>query len=386
MERRFARRVEGLAQSDIRRMTRECERAGGVNLGQGICDQPVDPLIRDAASEALRRDRSTYSQFEGLDALRRRIAAKAASYNRLDCDPDTQVVVTVGSTGGFAVACLALLEPGDEAVVFSPFYGYHVHLIRLCGARAVPVRLRPPGFRFDPAELRAAFTTRTRMVVVNTPCNPCGKVFTEEELSVVAEVCRERDVVAVTDEIYEYILFDGRRHVSLASLPGMADRTITLSGFSKTYSMTGWRLGYAIAPPDVAARLGVLNDLLYICAPTPLQHGVLAAFDLPAAYYDDLRDAYTRKRDRLAASCRRAGIEPMVPEGAYYFLADVTALGCRDGREAARFLLDRAGVATVPGASFYEDPEEGRRQVRFCFAKRIPDIEEACRRIESLAS
>ncbi|MBI3448553.1 MAG: pyridoxal phosphate-dependent aminotransferase [Acidobacteria bacterium] len=382
MSRRFARRTEGMVQSDIRRMTRECERVSGINLGQGVCDQPTDRIIKSAAIHAIENDRSTYSKFEGIDLLRRRIAAKEADYNRVPCDPDTQVVVTVGSTGGFAVACLALLEPGDEVVVFSPFYSYHVNILKMCGAKAVFVPLTAPQWDFDPSALQAAFTPRTRMVIVNTPCNPCGKVFSAGELSAIGELCRSHGAIALTDEIYEYILFDDRVHVSLASLPGMADHTITLSGFSKTYSMTGWRLGYAIAPADIASRMGVLNDLLYICAPTPLQHGVAAAFDLPASYFEEMRSSYTRKRQMLVGACSAAGLKPYVPQGAYYFLADVSAHGFRDDREAAAALLARAGVATVPGSSFYADPEQGRQQVRLCFAKQMPELEEACRRLE----
>jgi len=373
-----------MVQSDIRRMTRECDRAGGINLGQGICDQPTDPAIKLAASAAIAADHSTYSKFEGIDLLRARIAAKAAGYNGITCDPDTQVLVTVGSTGGFAIAALALLEPGDEAILFSPFYSYHVNLIRMCGATPVFVPLQEPGWTFDRRALEGAFTPRTRVVVVNTPCNPCGKVFSEEELRFVGGLCAGHGVIALTDEIYEYILFDGRRHVSLASLPGMADRTITLSGFSKTYSMTGWRLGYAIAPADIAARMGVLNDLLYICAPTPLQHGVAAAFDLPASYYDTMRREYEMKRNLLVESCRRAGMRPIVPEGAYYFLADLSALGHGDDRATAAALLQKAGVTCVPGGSFFADPSDGRGFVRFCFAKQRPELEEACRRLDRL--
>jgi aminotransferase len=365
-------------------MTRECERAAGINLGQGVCDQPVEPAIKRAASFAIESDLSTYSKFEGIDALRARIAAKAADYNRLPCDPDTQVVVTVGSTGAFAVACMALLEAGDEAVLFSPYYSYHVNLIKMTGAEPVFVSLPPPSWEMDPAALERAFTSRTRVVVVNTPCNPCGKVFLEEELRAIGDLCAQRGVVVITDEIYEHILFDGRRHVSLASLDGFGDSTVTISGFSKTYSMTGWRLGYAIAPPDIAAKMGVLNDLLYICAPTPLQHAVLAAMDLPASYYDEMGKAYAVKRDRIVEACREAGIEPFVPQGAYYFLADVGGLGYADDRQASAGLLATAGVATVPGSAFYANPADGRRQVRFCFAKKMGELEEACRRLRGL--
>ncbi len=365
-------------------MTRECERIGGVNLGQGICDQTIEPPIRKAAAEAIEVGLSQYSKLEGIDELRRRIAGKAVSYNGIHSDPDTQVVVTVGSTGGFALACLALLEPGDEAVVFSPFYGYQVNLIRLCGATPVCVPLRAPSWEMDPAELRAAFGRKTRLVLVNTPCNPCGKVFTGEELRAIGELAGRHGAVAVTDEIYEYILFDGRRHVSLASLDGMAGHTVTLSGLSKTYSMTGWRLGYAIAPADIAEKMGLLNDLLYICAPTPLQHGAVAAFDLPESYYSGLREAYSAKRDLLVDACREAGIRPFVPQGAYYFLADISGLGCADDRAAAERLLTEAGVAVVPGSAFYPDGAGGSRQVRFCFAKETSDLQEGCRRLGRL--
>jgi aminotransferase len=306
------------------------------------------------------------------------------SYYGIACNPDTDVVVTVGSTGGFALACLALMNPGDEAVVFSPFYSYHLNILKVCGARARFVELRPPGWHYDPRELERAFTPATRLVVVNTPGNPSGKVFRREELEEIAALCQRHGVVAVTDEIYEYIVYDGHTHVSLGALPGMEDRTITLSGFSKTYSMTGWRLGYAVAAAPLAARLGLLNDLLYICAPTPLQHAVTAAMRLPASYYDDLRQSYALKRAALAGACADAGMEVILPQGAYYMLADVRSLGCGTGAEAASWLLDRAGVSSVPGTSFYADPEQGRHQVRFCFAKKPADLEEACRRLRSL--
>ncbi len=365
-------------------MSRECDIAGGVNLGQGICDLPIEEGIRKGVARAIESGHSQYSRFEGIDLLRAGIAGKAASYNGISCNPDTQVVVTVGSTGGFALACLALLDPGDEAIVFAPYYAYHVNMIRLCGATPVFVPLRPPEFDFDGAALRAAFTPKTRMVVVNTPCNPCGKVFTSEELLSIGTRCREAGAVAVTDEIYEYILFDGRRHVSMASLPGMAEHTVTLSGFSKTYSMTGWRLGYTLGPETIIERMGLLNDLLYVCAPTPLQHGVLEALALPPAYYEGLRASYAAKRDMLMAACLRARIEPWTPRGAYYFLADVSALGCPDDGAAAAKLLAEAGVATVPGGAFFPDPAEGRQLVRFCFAKQQGALEIAGRGLERL--
>ena len=383
---RFARRIKDVVQSDIRRMTRECEKVRGINLGQGICDQPTPDTIKEASIAAIRQDRNVYSKFEGVDELRRAIAAKMRDYNGIRCDPDTDVIVTVGSTGGFAIAAMALLEEGDEAIVFSPFYSYHVNLLRLCGASLRFVSMRPPAWEFDAAELERAFGPRTRLVVINTPSNPSGKVFTREELAAIGGLCARWGAVALTDEIYEYILYDGRTHVSLGSIPGMEDRTVTLSGFSKTYSMTGWRLGYAVAPPAIAARLGVLNDLLYICAPTPLQCGVTEAFRLPASYYEELKSSYGEKLEILSDACNAAGLAPVRPQGSYYLLADITRLGRSSDQEAAAFLLSKTGVTSVPGSSFYADPADGRSHVRFCFAKTRQDLVEAGRRLTSLGS
>jgi aminotransferase len=381
----FARRIEGLAQSEIRRMSLECARVGGINLGQGICDQPIEPAIKEAAIAAIRDDQSTYTRLDGIDALRHAIAAKMRAYNRIECDPEGEVVVNVGSTGSFVTACLAFVDPGDEVILFSPFYGYHLNILKACGAALRFVALSPPDWTFDPAALDEAFSARTKMIVVNTPGNPCGKVFTREELLLVADLCRRHDALCVTDEIYEYILYDGREHISPGSLPGMEDRTVTISGFSKTYSMTGWRIGYTVARRGLAGKMAILNDLINVCAPAPLQHGVVAALALPDSYYHGLRADYARKRDLTAAACRAAGFEPFVPQGAYYMLADVAALGCADDREAARLILERAGVAVIPGGSFYADPRDGRTQVRLCYAKRMDDLEEACRRIRMLA-
>jgi len=378
---RFAARIDGLVQSDIRRMSRECARVAGVNLGQGICDQPVEPAIKEATTQAVRADLSTYSPFEGIPELRARIAAKMLAHNGIRCDPETEVLVTVGSTGAFVVAALSLIDPGDEVILFTPFYGYHRNILDLCGARLRFVETHPPDWRLDPAELRAAFSARTRAVVINTPSNPSGKVFRRDELDLVAELCARHDAYAITDEIYEYLTYGEATHLSPAALPELADRTVTISGFSKTYSMTGWRLGYAVARREIAARLGVVNDLLYICAPTPLQHGVVAAFDLPADYYAALRRSYAAKLEQMSAACRAIGMRPHAPQGAYYLLADVGGFPAADGHQAAALLLEKARVAVVPGSSFYPGPEGGRQQLRFCFAKRAADLDEACRRL-----
>ena len=382
----FADRIGGLAQSDIRRMSLECARLNGINLGQGICDQPVPDIIKDAAVAAIGADHSIYSRLEGIDPLRRRIADKMRDFNGVACDPETQVVVTVGSTGGFVAACMAAINPGDEVILFEPFYGYHVNILKLVGAKMRFVPTRPPEWSFDEAALRSVFSERTRMVIVNTPCNPSGKVFSRAELTLIGELCREYGALALTDEIYEYITYAGHEHISMASLPDMADRTITLSGFSKTYNMTGWRLGYTVGPASWMAKIGVLNDLLSICAPTPLQHGVVAAFDLPASYYEDLKRDYTRKLEMTCEACLAAGLTPYRPQGSYYLLLDISSLDVADDREAAKVLLEQHGIATVPGGAFYSNPEDGRRQVRLCYAKKDEELAEACRRIRQIRS
>jgi aminotransferase len=378
-----AARIEGLKQSDIRRMSLECARVGGINLGQGVCDQPIEAAIKDATIRAIRDDHSIYTRLDGIDPLRRAIASKMRSFNGLPCDPDGEVVVTVGSTGAFVTACMAFIDPGDEVVIFSPFYSYHVNILKVCGAVLKFVPLRPPDWSFDARTLASAFSPRTKMMVLNTPSNPSGKVFSRTEMEAIADLCRRHDTLCVTDEIYEYIVYDGREHLSIATFPGMSERTITISGFSKTFAMTGWRLGYLVARRELAAKMALLNDLINICAPSPLQHGILAAFDLPASYYTRMRDDYAVKRDMLAEACRAARMEPFVPQGSYYMLADVSKTGARDDRDATVRLLEEAKVAVVPGSSFYPDPEEGKMHVRLCYAKKMPDLEEACRRLRA---
>jgi aminotransferase len=380
-----ARRIEGIAQSDIRKMSRVCMDLGGVNLGQGICDQPTPPEVKAAAQAAIDADHSIYSKYEGIDPLRAAIARKMAAYNGLPCDPDTEVLVTAGSTGGFVAAALSFIEEGDEVILFSPFYGYHQNVLKLARPTIRSVTLRGADWAFDRTELAAAFGPKTKAIVINTPCNPCGKVFTRDELEFIAGLCVQHDCLAITDEIYEYILYDGRAHVSLATLPGMRERTITLSGFSKTYNMTGWRLGYSVAPAALTARMGVIADLLYICAPTPLQHGVLAAFDLPQSYYRQMQADYDRKRAQTMAACDAVGLRSLPPQGSYYLMVDVREAGFATDREAADVLMRQCGVATVPGSSFYVDPADGATQLRICFAKQDKDLDRACEGIAKLA-
>ena len=373
-------RISGVTQSDIRRMSRECERVGGINLGQGICDLPTLPLVAEGAIEAIAQSKATYSKYEGIDLLRERIANKVQTFNNIPADAATDIVVTVGSTGGFACAAMATLNPGDEVILFEPYYGYHFNTLKLLDVKPVIVPLEPPNWTIDFDRLAAAFTPRTRGVVVCTPSNPCGKVFTVEEMEKIGELCRRNNAWAFTDEIYEYIVYDDRKHVSMASLESCRDVTITVSGFSKTFSITGWRIGYVVARGEAARAIGLVNDLFYVCAPTPLQWGVAKGLQIGDDYYRELALDYQKKRDMCAAALRQAGMTPFVPDGAYYMLADVSSLGFANGKATADALIEEARVAAVPGSAFFES-DRGDQMLRFCFAKDFDSLEEACRRI-----
>lgn len=380
-----ARRLGTLVQSDIRRMTRECERVGGINLGQGVCDLPTPPLVRDGAIEAIRARKSTYSYPEGTLELREVIARKLAERNGIRADPRSEIVVTVGATGAFTCALHALLDPGDGLLVLEPYYGYHVNTSLVAGLDVQYLALEAPRFRLEETALRGALQRNTRAIVLCTPANPSGRMFDRGELELLARIAAERDLLVITDEIYEDIRYDGREHVSPASIAGLRERTVTIMGLSKTFSITGWRLGYAVAPAPIAEALQLVNDLFYICAPTPLQHGVAQGFSAPASFFTELRDDYARKRDKLCRALEQARLTPVWPEGAYYVLADVERLGCATAREAAFALLERTGVASVPGSAFFRGPA-GERCVRFCFAKEHDALDEACRRLAALGA
>jgi aminotransferase len=378
---RIARRLQGFAQSDIRRMTRESERVGGINLGQGICDLPTPPLVRDGAIAAIRENRSTYSFAEGTLELRQAIARKLQRDNGLQADPLTEICVTVGASGAFACAINALLDPGDGILLFEPYYGYHLNAAVVAGLTPEFLALEPPDFTLSEASLEAALTPRTRAIVVCTPGNPSGKMYTRAELQALARVAEKRDLLVITDEIYEYIRYDGREHVSPALFA--RDRTVSIMGLSKTFSITGWRLGYSVAPEAMTRAITLVNDLYYVCAPTPLQLGAAAGFAAPRSYFDELQSGYQRKRDLLCSALRAARLTPVVPEGAYYVLADCTALGQSTSRDAAMHLLEKTRVASIPGSAFYRG-QTGERLLRFCFAKDDDVLEEACRRLRAL--
>jgi aminotransferase len=299
-------------------------------------------------------------------------------------DPETEIVVSAGATGAFYCACLALLNPGDEVILFEPYYGYHISTLVATGGFPVYVRMQPPDWTFSDADLEAVVTPATRGIMINTPANPSGKVFTRNELERLARFAEKHDLFVFTDEIYEHFVYDGREHIPPAMIAGMRGRTITLSGLSKTFSITGWRIGYAIGDARWSQTIGYFNDLVYVCAPAPLQMGVARGLEeLDAGYYDGLSEAYRKKRERICQALDRAGLTPYMPQGAYYVLADISRLPGANSKERAMYLLDRTGVACVPGQAFYHD-DAGEGVARFCFAKEDAVLNEACKRIERL--
>jgi len=379
---------EQFTESVIRGMTRLCEQHGGINLAQGFPDFPAPAEIKAAAKRAIDDDFNQYAVTWGVRAFREAIADKVQRYNGIACNPETDVTVTCGSTEAMIAALLAVVNPGDEIVIFEPFYENYGPDAVISGATPVYVSLRPPEFTFDPAELRAACSRRTKAIIVNTPHNPSGHVVDRRELETIAALCSEYDCIAITDEIYEYILYDGRQHVSLASLPGMRERTITIGGLSKTYSITGWRLAYAVASSDLTAAIRKMHDFLTVGAPHPLQQAGVQALRLPDTYYRQLAAGYAERRTVLADALKGVGFRIYPPQGAYYIIADISdllaRLGLRDDVEFCNWLVSEIGVAAVPGSSFYRQAELGRNLVRFAFCKRIETLREAARRLTRL--
>jgi aspartate/methionine/tyrosine aminotransferase len=381
----LAKRVQYFTESVIRETTRLANRHGAINLGQGMPDFDPPEEVKEAACRAIRDGHNQYSITWGVPELRRAIAEKARAFNAIDCDPDTQVTVCCGATECMMATMLALVDQGDEVVIFQPFYENYGPDAQLTGAKPVWVPLRPPDWRFDPDELRAAFSPRTKAIIVNTPNNPTGRVFTRDELSLVANLCQQFDAYALSDEIYEYIRFGDVPHTSIATLPGMAERTVTISGLSKTFSMTGWRLGYCIAPSTVTDGIRKAHDFLTVGAPHPLQVAGAVALGLPQPYYDKLRADYARRRDILLGYLRDAGFVFHEPEGAYYVMTDIGQFGTeRDDTDFVRWMIQEVGVSAVPGSSFYAPRERSKTKVRFMFAKREETLHAAGQRLLKL--
>jgi aminotransferase len=380
----LAKRVQYFTESVIREMTRLASQYGAINLGQGMPDFETNQAIKDAACQAIQDGFNQYAVTWGASVLRQAIAVKARQFNGIDCDPDAHVTVCCGATECMMATMLSVINPGDEVIVFQPFYENYIPDALLSGAKPVWVMMHPPDWHFDADELRRAFTPRTRALILNTPNNPTGRVFTRAELTLIAELCQEHNVLVFTDEIYEYMCYTAEPHVSIGSLPGMAERTVTISGLSKTFSITGWRLGYCIAPAEITLGIRKVHDFLTIGAPHPLQIAAAAALALPQSYYDKLQQDYRHRRDLFLPYLRQAGFTVYEPEGAYYVMTDIRALGGTDDTDFVRWMIREVGVSAVPGSSFHSPRERGTTMVRFMFAKKDETLHEAGARLQKI--
>jgi aminotransferase len=364
-------------------MTRVANQHGAINLAQGFPDFPMPDPMKDAACAAIHGDINQYAITWGAPALRLAIAEKYRRWYEMDVDPDREITVTCGATEAMAAVFLALIDPGDEVVIFEPFYENYGPDAILAGAKPVFVPLEGIDCKLDPEKLRAAFNEKTRAIIVNTPHNPTGRVFTREEISLIAELCRQYDVIAITDEIYEHIRYAGNHH-PIATWPGMRERTVTISGLSKTFSCTGWRLGYAVAPARETTAIRKVHDFLTVGAPAPLQAAGAVGMAFDADYFNHLALDYRERRDLLCGALAEAGFVFSVPEGAYYVLADYSPMSDDDDRAFAHWLASEVGVATVPASSFSHVRDASHRTVRFAFCKRRETLERAVERLAAV--
>jgi aspartate/methionine/tyrosine aminotransferase len=382
----ISHKAEQFTESVIREMTRQANLYGAINLSQGFPDFSAPEEIKLAACDAIMADVNQYAITWGAKRFRDAIAEKSSWYLGLEVDPEREITVTCGSTEAMIAAMMAIVNPGDEVIVFEPFYENYGPDAILSGATPRYVTLRAPDWSFDPDELAAAFNDNTKAIIINTPNNPTGKVFSREELQTIAELCHKWNAIAITDEIYEHILFNDKKHIAIATLDGMRDRTITINGLSKTYSVTGWRVGYTIGPPEITQAIRKVHDFLTVGAAAPLQEAGVRALRLPRSYYDHLQADYEMRRNRLLPVLKDAGFQCFDPDGAYYVMTDISAFGYKDDVEFSRFLVKDIGVAVVPGSSFYHEPELGRTQVRFTFCKRDETLAAAEERLQKLKS
>lgn len=396
---RISRKAASFTESVIREMTREALKYGAVNLGQGFPDFAAPEDIKQKAMEAIAADHNQYAITWGVKSFRDAIAAKTKWFLGMDVDPETEITVTCGSTEGMIAAMMATVDEGEEVVVFEPFYENYAPDAILSDAtpRHVPLYRTDNGFIFDREELRAAFNERTKAIIICNPNNPTGKVFNREELQFIADLCKEFDAMAFTDEIYEHILYDfgfgisdfglkkGRpEHICIATLPGMRERTVVVNSLSKTYSVTGWRVGYCIAPPDISSAIRKVHDFLTVGAANPLQHAGAYALGLPPSYYDELQKEYQKKRDFIVPVLQNAGFKCDFPDGAYYVMCDISDFGFSNDVEFTKHLIREIGVAVVPGSSFYHDKSLGSQMVRFCFCKKDQTLEAAAENLQKL--
>jgi aspartate/methionine/tyrosine aminotransferase len=383
-------KASSFTESVIREMTREALKHGAVNLSQGFPDFSAPEDIKHKAMEAIAADVNQYAITWGSKDFRDAIARKTRSYLGLEIDPETEITVTCGSTEGMIAAMMATVDPGEEVIVFEPFYENYAPDAILSDARPRHVPLRAPDWSFDRDELRRTFNEKTKAIIVCNPNNPTGKVFTQEEMEFIAELCQEFDALCFTDEIYEHILYPREgadiRHISMAQIDGMRDRTVVVNSMSKTYSVTGWRVGYCIAPPEITSGIRKVHDFLTVGAAAPLQAAGAYALSLPQKYYDTLQSEYRARRDLLLPVLEAAGFKTFVPDGAYYIMTDISGFGFADDVEFTRHLIREIGVACVPGSSFYSVPSLGQQQVRFCFCKKDETLHSAAERLSKLKS
>src|SRR6266508_1980067 len=385
---RISRKASQFTESVIREMTREAMKYGAVNLSQGFPDFAAPEDIKRKAMQAIADDVNQYAITWGAKDFREAIAQKTKWYLGFEIDPEAEITVTCGSTEGMISAMMATVDPGEEVIVFEPFYENYAPDAILSDATPRYVPLRAPDWTFDPDELRAAFNANTKAIIVCNPNNPTGKVFTREEMEFIAKLCREFDALCFTDEIYEHILYprDGAeiQHISMAQIEGMRERTVIVNSMSKTYSVTGWRVGYCIAPPEITSAIRKVHDFLTVGAAAPLQAAGAYALSLPSSYYDQLQSEYRARRGLLLPVLEKAGFGTFRPDGAYYIMTDISAFGFADDVEFTRHLIREVGVACVPGSSFYSVPERGHQQVRFCFCKKDATLQLAAERLEKL--
>jgi aspartate/methionine/tyrosine aminotransferase len=380
---RTAIRASTFTESVIREMTRVANQHGAINLAQGFPDFGMPEPMKDAACAAIHGDINQYAITWGSPALRLAIAEKYKKWYGMDVDPEKEITVCCGATEAMASVFLALIDPGDEVIIFAPYYENYGPDAILAGAKPVFVNLEGLDWQFDPDKLRKAFNNKTRAIIVNTPHNPTGRVFTRAELDLIAELCQEHDVLAITDEIYEHIIYAGSHHV-LARWPGMRERTITISGLSKTFSCTGWRLGYAISPPEMSSPIRKVHDFLTVGAPAPLQAAGAVGMAFDADYYNHMALEYRERRDIMVKALEGSGFKFSAPEGAYYILADFSAISKKESKEFAVWLAEEVGVATVPGMSFYQPPSLGKHLTRFAFCKKKETLERAAERLVTI--
>jgi len=380
-----SKKATQFTESVIREMTRLNQQYGGVNLSQGFPDFAAPALVKEAACRAIMADVNQYAVTWGAKALREAVAREFTRRYGVPVVPDQQVTVTCGSTEAMMATMMGIIDPGDEVVIFEPFYENYGPDAILSGATPRYVALHEPDWSFDPDELAAAFNNRTKAIILNTPNNPTGKVFSRTELETIAALCRKWDVVAISDEIYEHILYDEARHVPIASIEGMADRTVTINSLSKTYSVTGWRVGWAISPASLTGAIRKVHDFLTVGAAAPLQEAGVAALGVDDSYYAELARSYQRRRDTLLEILQRHHFTCYRPQGAYYIMTDIAGFGFGDDVEFARHLVTEVGVAAVPGSSFYRHAQLGRTKLRFCFCKKDETLAEADRRMAKLA-